>query len=577
MKRILSIIILVLLLGNVSVRAEISMDDSVFISLRNKMGEAFNAADSVQFSRAIIELEKYCLSKNDLHAYYTQRCNEIVFLLNREDIFGAYKKSLKLSRELRERNLTREIYMAINMMGHIYHYCGNNEMARRCFNETLEIMEKEGYTEGMPPIYMNLVQVEIEENPKEALRLIDLAAKYCTTDSRLIDVEAYRAIYYFKQKDMPSFRKAYNTYKKLEKKGLTSVHGSSLEIYNYLTQNKVDSAFALAAENYDRFGHEAAIYEWIGDWENAYSIMKKDMAETDSINAVILSNSMEGIQNELDLFEYEQKLARQRIIILTGLVCILVLVIITMVVYNVIRRRNIRRLEEARDRALESDRMKSAFINNVSHEIRTPLNIISGFSQVMATSHNEMEDAERMRLVRLIYKNTELIVSLVDEMLDLSMAESSNSLECKDLVVINEMCHSVLEKYADRKNDNVEILFTSNVDDEYKILSHKYILPKVINALVDNAVKYTDEGTVSLKVQLLQKSIVFVVEDTGRGIPAAEAERIFDRFEKLDTFMSGLGLGLTLARALAARLDGTITLDTTYNEGARFQVEFPLK
>jgi signal transduction histidine kinase len=376
---------------------------------------------------------------------------------------------------------------------------------------------------------------------------------------------------------MPSFRKAYNTYKKLEKKGLTSVHGSSLEIYNYLTQNKVDSAFALAAENYDRFGHEAAIYEWIGDWENAYSIMKKDMAETDSINAVILSNSMEGIQNELDLFEYEQKLARQRIIILTGLVCILVLVIITMVVYNVIRRRNIRRLEEARDRALESDRMKSAFINNVSHEIRTPLNIISGFSQVMATSHNEMEDAERMRLVRLIYKNTELIVSLVDEMLDLSMAESSNSLECKDLVVINEMCHSVLEKYADRKNDNVEILFTSNVDDEYKILSHKYILPKVINALVDNAVKYTDEGTVSLKVQLLQKSIVFVVEDTGRGIPAAEAERIFDRFEKLDTFMSGLGLGLTLARALAARLDGTITLDTTYNEGARFQVEFPLK
>lgn len=553
------------------------MDDSVFISLRNKMGEAFNAADSVQFSRAIIELEKYCLSKNDLHAYYTQRCNEIVFLLNREDIFGAYKKSLKLSRELRERNLTREIYMAINMMGHIYHYCGNNEMARRCFNETLEIMEKEGYTEEMPPIYMNLVQVEIEENPKEALRLIDLAAKYCTTDSRLIDVEAYRAFYYFKQKDMPSFRKAYNTYKKLEKKGLTSVHGSSLEIYNYLTQNKVDSAFALAAKNYDRFGHEAAIYEWIGDWENAYSIMKKDMAETDSINAVILSNSMEGIQNELDLFEYEQKLARQRIIILTGLVCILVLVIITMAVYNVIRRRNIRRLEEARDRALESDRMKSAFINNVSHEIRTPLNIISGFSQVMATSHNEMEDAERMRLVRLIYKNTELIVSLVDEMLDLSMAESSNSLECKDLVVINEMCHSVLEKYADRKNDNVEILFTSNVDDEYKILSHKYILPKVINALVDNAVKYTDEGTVSLKVQLLQKSIVFVVEDTGRGIPAAEAERIFDRFEKLDTFMSGLGLGLTLARALAARLDGTITLDTTYNEGARFQVEFPLK
>ena len=376
---------------------------------------------------------------------------------------------------------------------------------------------------------------------------------------------------------MPSFRKAYNYYKRLEKKGLTSVHGSSLEIYNYLTQNQLDSALALAAENYDRLGHEVEIYEWVGDWKNAYSAMKKNMAETDSINAVLLSNSMEGIQNELDLVEFQQKVARQRIIILTGLVVILALVIITMVVYNIIRRRNIRKLEEARDRALESDRMKSAFINNVSHEIRTPLNIISGFSQVMATSHNEMADAELMQLVHLIYKNTELIVSLVDEMLDLSMAETTNSLESKDNVAVNEMCHSVLEKYADRKNDGVEIVFSSDVDNDYKILTDKFVLPKVISALVDNAVKYTDKGTVRLKVKLLHKSIAFVVEDTGCGIPAAEAERIFDRFEKLDTFMSGLGLGLTLARALAARLGGTITLDTTYTEGARFQVEFPLK
>ena len=147
-----------------------------YISLRNAMHRAFNDGDSAHFSTAVRQLEKYLLKQNDLHAYYTQRCNEIVFELNRQNIYEAYMLAIKLSHELTERKLDKEMYMAINMMGHIYHFSGNNASAKRCFWEVIRRMEQEGYLESIPPIYMNLVNIVIDEDPDEALRLIEQAA-----------------------------------------------------------------------------------------------------------------------------------------------------------------------------------------------------------------------------------------------------------------------------------------------------------------------------------------------------------------------------------------------------------------
>ena len=106
-----------------------------YISLRNAMHRAFNDGDSAHFFSAVRSLEGYLLQQDDLHAYYTQRCNEIVFELNRQNIYEAYMLSIKLSHELTERKLDKEMYMAINMMGHIYHFSGNNASAKRCFWE----------------------------------------------------------------------------------------------------------------------------------------------------------------------------------------------------------------------------------------------------------------------------------------------------------------------------------------------------------------------------------------------------------------------------------------------------------
>ena len=139
-----------------------------FIALRDSMHHAFNDGDSLRFFPALKNLEDYLLKQNDMHAYYTQRCNEIVFLMNRQNIFEAYKQARQLSQELREKKLDSEMYMAYNMLGHLNRFCGNKEAAKRNFKQVLEMMEKHGYYESMPPIYMNLVNIELSDDPAEA-------------------------------------------------------------------------------------------------------------------------------------------------------------------------------------------------------------------------------------------------------------------------------------------------------------------------------------------------------------------------------------------------------------------------
>ena len=122
-----------------------------YLVLRDSMHHGFNDGDSARFYVAVRNLEKYLLAQNDLHAYYTQRCNEIVFELNRMNIFDAYKLAQQLSKELTAKKLDKEMYMAVNMMGHVYSYCGNKELAKQCFWDVIHRMEKEGYTESIPP------------------------------------------------------------------------------------------------------------------------------------------------------------------------------------------------------------------------------------------------------------------------------------------------------------------------------------------------------------------------------------------------------------------------------------------
>ena len=550
-----------------------------YLALRDSMHHAFNDGDSVRFFPALKALQDYLLEQGDLHAYYTQRCNEIIFEMNRRKIFEAYMLGRKLSMELTDKGLDNEMYMAYNMLGHINRICGNKKAAKRNFYRVIDMMEKQGYYESMPPIYMNIVNVEMGDDPQEAQDLLtkaeEIAKKY--SPERVFDIVTRRTLSYYNAGDIPKFLEGYKEYKKGVAEGKSSVHGRTMEVYYLAAIGETDKAVKLAKEEIDDADEIITnIYEKAGRWKEAFQSLRQASIANDSVNNVALANSMMGIRDQLAINEMESKSIRNRIIALSVGIVLLGLLVLAEVYIVLSRRRHLKQLSKAYNKALESEKMKSAFIQNVSHEVRTPLNIISGFSQVIADPELTETVEERKHMAEMMQKSASQITNLIDEIISLSLIETTDKLRKEDTVQVNSVLRNVLEDYRSKTTNETELKMDSQLHDEFTFLTNRNVFARIVSALIDNAVKYTADGLITLKASSDGKNLNISVEDTGIGIPAQEAENIFGRFVKLDSFKEGIGLGLPLSRKLAEQLGGTVALDTSYIKGARFIVTLPL-
>ena len=576
------ILTIALTLGTVSsIKARDCRNDEAFKVLRDSMHHAFNADDSARFFTHIRKFEDYLLSQNDLHNYYTQRCNEIVFLMNRQRIYEAYKAAQQLSKELHERGLYKEMYMAKNMMGHIYRYCGNFDAAKKSFNEVIELMEKYGYYESMPPIYMNIVNIEMGDDAVEAIEMLNKAAEIAKeyAPERVFDIETRRVLSYYNLGDTVKFLEGYKYYKDGVKKGLSSVSGKTIEIYYQAYLGNVDKAVSMARNELGDNGEDVItnLFKNAGRWKEAYESQRREMAINDSINNIILSNSMQGIEDEIRIFEAEREAARERTIGMTIVICLLLMLIAALVYIMYSRRRHVHQLKAAYARALESDRIKTAFIRNINHEVRTPLNIISGFAQVISNPQINMSLEERQDISQMVLKNTRLITSQFDEMIELSLNENANEEESNEQIDIASTLSDIVEEYQKEVNAGVRLWMENHLPEGHKAIVNKKKMSRMVTILLDNAIKNTPEGHICLKAEANSRQLTIAVEDTGCGIAPEDAERIFERFVKLNTFKEGLGLGLTLCRMLAQQSGGDVSLDTTYaGPGARFIITLPL-
>jgi len=553
--------------------------EAKYQELRDSMTHGFNSGDSARFYGHVKNLQKYLLDKKDLHSYYTQRCNEIIFEMNRQRILEAYIKAQELSKELREKKLDKEMYMAVNMMGHINRYCGNKEAAKKCFYEVIDLMTKNGYYESIPPIYLNIVNVALDDDPDEAMELLnkakEIAEKYAP--ERVFDIETRKTLSYYNRGQIDKFLEGYKQYKEGEKNGKSSVNGRSMEAYYLACTGKVDEAIEYAKKYLGDEGQEAIplIYERAGRWEDAYKAFKEESLASDSIDNVVISNSMKGIQDQIELYEVEHKQSLDRTYGLLALIFLLVLLIIAMAYIVQVRKKHMQEIKIAYDKALESEKMKTAFIQNVTHEVRTPLNIITGFAQVIANPEMAESAEERKHISTMMQKSTRQVTMLMDEIIGLSLIDSTEKVLMDDDTNINRMLRELADEYKDYATSETKVKMETELPDDYTLKTNQNMLRRTLNCLMENAVKYTQKGSITVKSKQDGELLKIAIEDTGSGIPEHEAEHIFDRFVKLDNFKEGIGLGLSLSRKLAQQLGGNVELDTTYKDGARFIVTLP--
>ena len=236
-------------------------------------------------------------------------------------------------------------------------------------------------------------------------------------------------------------------------------------------------------------------------------------------------------------------------------------------------------LNEALRKARHSDELKSIFLANMSHEIRTPLNAIVGFSQLLSNPDLPLEDEEKLEFSSLVQHNSELLTTLVNDILDLSALESGKYTMNLTSCHCNEMCRLILSTVMDRKAEGVKLYYTSEVADDFQITTDEQRLQQVLINFLTNAEKHTEKGEIHLHCSLTEypDRITFSVSDTGPGIPADKMDSVFERFKKLDEFKQGSGLGLNICRTIAERLHGEVKVDKSYTNGARFLLILPLK
>lgn len=365
----------------------------------------------------------------------------------------------------------------------------------------------------------------------------------------------------------------------------------------YIIKGSMDKAWGVlcdaekTAEEINSLRHLAQVsklkYQWFekkGDNAKALEYYIRNRKFEDSLNNEENTSRIQNLrvdyerqskQYEINLLENElthQKLESTRILIAVTFVAIVLLVIW---IITLIRGR--RQLKKANDEIAEAYQqtkkaleVKTAFMKSMKHEIRTPLNGIMGFSQLLSSMYTADEQAHQM--TEVIEKQSMLLAKIIDDILEIADADTVKPKI--ENCAIDEIVESSMA--TARQVVNADVAFAYKPFSTGVVIStDSHILQTILVKVLDNAAKFTKQGSITVLTKQIEHGISFIVEDTGSGIPADKTETVFDQFTKLDEFSQGTGMGLTLCRTIIQKLNGKIFVDTSYSGGCRMIIEIP--
>ena len=410
----------------------------------------------------------------------------------------------------------------------------------------------------------------------------------------MADVLAVKAIVRFKQKNYSAFRKYLAQMDEADRKNQVpsgDMFVPYARVYETLLNGDTERALASVDQLQnlkEQYLLKCDIYRYIGDNDKAFLTQRELMHKRDSITGVMIAENIQQQEHEMELMRKSQKMGRVMNYILFGGVALAILVIVLMARNIRMRRKFSKRLmvknEELRNaykKVAAADEMKTEFMRNVSHEIRTPLNIINGFTQVLTGAEDSFTPDEQQEIATTIGNSTRQITSLVNKMLALANESTKDLLEEAENTDGVEICRRAIADMPDVNHEKIKVEFVDQTEGKSMLYTNGDSLLQMLGNILENAVKFTEQGHIILKVRTEKvkgtKMMFFTVEDTGCGIPSDKIATIFQRWVKVDEFKEGLGLGLAYCWETTQKLGGTLRLVDTSPQGTTFELGLPIE
>jgi len=475
-------------------------------------------------------------------------------------------------------SLARLLYLKAIIMYEIGNIKEFNEIYPRAEKLTSEIKSLLPY--GDDYIHMRILHYILEKDYKSAFACADT---YKNDKQRFEDYSMIYAAEGRSDKALEYHMKLYD----LERKRLQELQISDLSEFSAEMGNARlrSENMQLELENTKAKLEQSHL---MAEKERAAAVLKRLKTDNDLLEMRQQHTSdslrMAEISAKKAMAESErQRLAAQhrQLLMTVGFMTLLFLLTI---VYVIRSRQMIEKLEQgnrllaiARDKAQESDRLKTMFIQNVSHEIRTPLNAIIGFTDIMVEPDNGLDDATREEYRNIVHHNSNLLTGLVDDILTLSDIQSGRQRPVITSFPCNDLCRVTMATVYPRKAADVALTFESEAPDTLEIETDEKSLGRILSNFLTNAAKFTTEGEIRFKCSLVENPgfVTFSVADTGPGVPKEKQDMLFRQFEKLNGFQQGMGLGLHISSLIAEQLKGRIGIDRSYTKGARFYIAIP--
>ena len=587
------IIILALLPANLWAADFDYMNDSVHKRLYGEFLEYYSSEhNEKEFYKAIKELSQYYRNHGLILQYYKTQLNNCLYDTEHNRPMEALKRANDMLAEMEAEDFDAysQVYMAL---GTIFESRGNFRMARHYFEEGINNLgNDDGSKMG---ILSRLAYLQIFRNPAEAKYWNDKYFQEATTFPPYMQVYLYiDAMIKFVVGNKYDFMKAYSAYHNYHNSqtGLDNYGKEVLEIARLAFDGNYDEALyrltTHAAGDLNTVGcydMRIIIYRMMGKLDKALDVSMQRAECIDSLNSDMLFTNLNELNAQAGVARAKTKAAKDHEVMLTVVMSLALVIILLLVIGMLHFRKNRQSLKHKNEQlrtalamAEEGEKMKTEFVRSVSHEIRTPLNAITGFNDILNNTQIELSAEERSDLLQRINTNVQAITTIVDEMLNVADKESNEFYPKAKKIYCNQFLSALLYEYRDKVSSHVELKYTTKVLNRFQIETSEEGLRKVLDQLIQNAIKFTKEGHIELHCEPSadNQRVLISVSDTGKGISKEEQDKIFESFYKSDTFEQGIGLGLTVSRKIARKLGGNLLLDNTYEGGARFVLALPI-